>query len=1194
MNTRTDDTDPKVFCHYKSWLASRTYNEWNREARNQKKRERMAALRASQKHDSPTVQAARLAAKEESPRNYCENNRELLAIKAVAARKRAKRWHEIAQEDDMLVAMWQRNRLAHAIHHIESEHDEEENIFRAISLYPDPGQTVTISPRKKLYLVCGRLVQQPGVYESWPSADTQYKNISGATVKSYRDYAELEAAWHARCDLGEHDHPVDPQLAAHGPRNRTPSPPSSEPAAPPSSSRIASAPRLTTSVFGNRAGAISQSALDRDQLNDPIAMDKKKRKRTVYTHNSGVEEPSNSAAISDRRVRVEHHPAPPRSPQKNQARDAFDDLMGFNGDTFMPEVVTPEGPAALKVKVKKGYENSDHPVKTWITERNAYLDGLLQREGRGPWWSNGCAICKNLNATWRCEDCFGNRLLCSGCVIGHPFEEDFPFNYVAQSRILTVIHDNGIHVVDVDFCGCTGAPSEVAQLLNIGWYPATHKEPATAATLSLLRRFHKLNLQARIPAYDFYNTVVLLTNGAGSRKVPDCLQQFMNMVREYRHLQMCKRAGFLPLSPIYRLMVSEDANFKLKGRAQSTREKGPTLGPGSAYMVENTAYLKYLAEHVHEDKTFGHGRSSARGKIPKYGLSVVFGFDWGDFAHLGRESDVRLGTSLLCKMVLVIPQAIIHNYGLWQGHEEDLTRWEKMVRDWEADMDDNPDPYNYAEVEATTMADVLARIAVEEHVRVVKDGTSALTVKPGPFLIEGIEIQQAQAALQLEAKRLNWTTTQVTALQRSCTLLLGNVKVLHDIQDTYMPGLRTWFSQQSPELLPGNQAKPETIPVYPPSSLPAGVRQTVCVSALVKQEEELRCAQASLALRELRSALRTRVFAHRFKRNHLGGQGAYTKSRDLVDGIEDRVRSATTGYRAARTALLALRGSGAWENDLRELRQEDIRGMTERALNDEEKEENKKARRLAGLPEDGTGEDIDEYGEPVELTVLFNLETGEGRRNLSLIWYTGGVRDSDVTADGKLHEDIRVEWTKACARAERWGEELLLLEGEMRCMLEFCSRKAWWWDERINSECNGLSPELAEGLLAYALEHAAPERTWERDWKKKWAAVRERAKVVMRDHIINVKDLVPLEVELEEEIDEEAEDDNEFFAWGDRHGSNLWNKTASTWVEIAGAQAEGGRRGGVGRGREGAARADDRRGGDAVRSMQETVILPRP
>jgi hypothetical protein len=99
-----------------------------------------------------------------------------------------------------------------------------------------------------------------------------------------------------------------------------------------------------------------------------------------------------------------------------------------------------------------------------------------------------------------------------------------------------------------------------------------------------------------------------------------------------------------------------------------------------------------------------------------------------------------------------------------------------------------------------------------------------------------------------------------------------------------------------------------------------------------------------------------------------------------------------------------LHGPGSWEQKFQKLRQEDVCGMNERALNDEEKEENRKARLMAGLSVDADGDDIDAYSEPVEPMVLFNLETGEGRRMLSWIWYTGSIRDSDVVDDGSLHE----------------------------------------------------------------------------------------------------------------------------------------------------------------------------------------------
>jgi hypothetical protein len=127
----------------------------------------------------------------------------------------------------------------------------------------------------------------------------------------------------------------------------------------------------------------------------------------------------------------------------------------------------------------------------------------------------------------------------------------------------------------------------------------------------------------------------------------------------------------------------------------------------------------------------------------------------------------------------------------------------------------------------------------------------------------------------------------------------------------------------------------------------------------------------------------------------------YTKSRSLLDSIEDGIRDGSSRYRVARAALLGLRGAGDWERVLQVLRKEYIRGMNERLMNEEEKEDNRKARVLAGF--DGQEEEVDEYGEPADLTVLFNLETGEGKRVLSWIWYTAVNADADRAADGSLH-----------------------------------------------------------------------------------------------------------------------------------------------------------------------------------------------
>ena len=40
---------------------------------------------------------------------------------------------------------------------------------------------------------------------------------------------------------------------------------------------------------------------------------------------------------------------------------------------------------------------------------------------------------------------------------------------------------------------------------------------------------------------------------------------------------------------------------------------------------------------------------------------------------------------------------------------------------------------------------------------------------------------------------------------------------------------------------------------------------------------------------------------------------------------------------------------------------------------------------------------------------------------------------------------MRVEWTKTRARAERWSEEVILLNEEMQHILRYFEWKAGWW-----------------------------------------------------------------------------------------------------------------------------------------------------
>ena len=92
---------------------------------------------------------------------------------------------------------------------------------------------------------------------------------------------------------------------------------------------------------------------------------------------------------------------------------------------------------------------------------------------------------------------------------------------------------------------------------------------------------------------------------------------------------------------------------------------------------------------------------------------------------------------------------------------------------------------------------------------------------------------------------------------------------------------------------------------------------------------------------------------------------------------------------------------------------------------------------------------------------------------------------------------LRVEWAKARARADRWEEEVVLLDEEMRRVLVFCGWKASWWAEQPPRR-EGLSAPLAEGLQAYAAEQADMERRISLSWTAKWAVARELARPIVQ------------------------------------------------------------------------------------------------
>jgi hypothetical protein len=209
---------------------------------------------------------------------------------------------------------------------------------------------------------------------------------------------------------------------------------------------------------------------------------------------------------------------------------------------------------------------------------------------------------------------------------------------------------------------------------------------------------------------------------------------------------------------------------------------------------------------------------------------------------------------------------------------------------------------------------------------------------------------------------------QRTKIQLRSNALQRKIESWRKFQLLYCPTVTMLHAPLASPKDNASSIKPHLIPLW----LPSQINDRVSIdTSLVNIEWKLRHAQAYESLDSLRHYLQVRAYLYKFKDRFIRGQGANTRARNAISGVQAKIDAAAAEYRVAYGALLSLSsqvfGFG-WKNELLLLKDEDIRDLSEG-----------KAERLG-------------------------KKQSEGRRTISWIWKT--VPADDLENDDFMRESM--------------------------------------------------------------------------------------------------------------------------------------------------------------------------------------------
>ncbi|KAF8142761.1 hypothetical protein K438DRAFT_1634899, partial [Mycena galopus ATCC 62051] len=408
--------------------------------------------------------------------------------------------------------------------------------------------------------------------------------------------------------------------------------------------------------------------------------------------------------------------------------------------------------------------------------------------------------------------------------------------------------------------------------------------------------------------------------------------------------------------------------------------------------------------------------------------------------------------------------------------KERVPAWREMVEKYERDPIKEKNPYS-TPMRGITEKEVLLRLEKEEAERVVAGVPGIHSVSPSSFVTAGLEVEEEQrrVRVQVELKKAGTTAQEidVPALRRG---LNRSIQRLHNLQATYTPVALVALGKRKD---PPEQEQAEHVPLY----LPSALTSIPSIKMLADIENALRDAQCSTALVKLRNKLPVKSRLLTYKALQAQHQGANTWAQGIVQRNECKIRLHSEKYQMVWEARLRLADGVVTKVGWQALRKEDRRCMEDAeelasTAKKRTEQEERRRQREDNLRRDGELPPLTEEEE------ARRARGGESVRMVSWIWRVGGTTGTDADLDKAL----RVEWSKAYARVKRWGEEVRLVQEEVRragVTLEFRTRE---WVQRAKNVPVGVeewkewgkevpgvpwSFERAKGTVAYTLKQAA-------------------------------------------------------------------------------------------------------------------------